>query len=104
MDEITNLREDLKDISKRLQQAETTLKVEDATRAERHQNMIERFERLENRLDTLEEQISTDMAEILRHISALQELATQGKTSLRTLWVIGGLVTGGLALLASWLK
>ncbi len=104
MDELSNLREDLKDISKRLQEAETTLKVEDATRAERHQNMIERFERLENSLDTLEEQISTDMAEILRHISALQELATQGKTSLRTLWVIGGLVTGGLALLASWLK
>lgn len=104
MGEIESLREDIKDISKRLQEAETTLKVEEATRSERHQSMIERFERLEARLDNLEEQMSNDMAEILRHINALQELATQGKTSLRTLWVIGGIVTGGLALLASWLR
>ena len=104
MDEISSIREDLKDISRRLQTAETTLKVEEATRAERHQSMIDRFERLESRLDTLEEQISNDMSEILKHINALQELATQRKTSLRTLWVIGGLVTGGLALLASWLR
>jgi len=104
MDDIGNLREDIRDISRRLQAAETTLKVEDATRAERHQSMLDRFERLEARLDTLETQISQDMSELLKHINALQELATQGKTSLRTLWVIGGLVTGGLALLASWLR
>jgi hypothetical protein len=44
------------------------------------------------------------MAEMLKHITALQELATQGKTSLRTLWILGGLVASGLALLASWLR
>jgi hypothetical protein len=104
MDDLHTLREDVKDISKRMQLAETALQVADATRAERHQNMIDRFERLENRLDILEGQISRDMAEMLKHITALQELATQGKTSLRTLWILGGLVASGLALLASWLR
>lgn len=104
MDDLASLKDDLKDISKRMQAAETSLLVADATRTERHQNMIDRFERLENRLDNLESQISADMAEMLKHITALQDLATQGKTSLRTLWILGGLVASGLALLASWLR
>jgi chromosome segregation ATPase len=104
MDEITEIKDDLKDINRRLQVAETTIQVAEATRTERHQNMIDRFERVEHRLDLLEEQITRDMKVLYEKIDALQELATQGKTSLKTLWIVGGLVTAGLALLASWLQ
>jgi DNA anti-recombination protein RmuC len=104
MEEINELKDDLKDINRRLQAAETTIQVAEATRTERHENMIDRFERVEHRLDMLEEQISRDMHVLYKKIDALQELATQGKTSLKTLWILGGLVTGGLALLASWLQ
>lgn len=104
MDELTELRDDIKDINRRLQAAETSIQVAEATRTERHQNMIDRFERVEQRLDLLEEQITRDMNVLYKKIDALQELATQGKTSLKTLWIVGGLVTAGLALLASWLQ
>jgi DNA anti-recombination protein RmuC len=104
MDDITEIKEDLKDLNRRLQSAETSIQVAEATRTERHQNMIDRFERVEQRLDLLEVQISKDMKILYDKIDALQELATQGKTSLKTLWIVGGLVTTGLALLASWLQ
>lgn len=104
MEDINEIREDLKDINRRLQVAETSIQVAEATRAERHQNMIDRFERVEQRLDLLEEQLTRDMNTLYKKIDALQELATQGKTSLKTLWIVGGLVTAALALLASWLQ
>lgn len=104
MEEITDIKEDIKELNRRLQAAETSIQVAEATRTERHQNMIDRFERVEHRLDLLEEQITRDMKVLYNKIDALQELATQGKTSLKTLWIVGGLVTTGLALLASWLQ
>jgi DNA-binding transcriptional regulator YbjK len=104
MDELTEIKDDIKDINRRLQAAETAIQVAEATRTERHENMIDRFERVEHRLDLLEEQITRDMNILYKKIDALQELATQGKTSLKTMWVVGGLVTAGLALLASWLQ
>lgn len=104
MDDLTELKDDVKDLSRRLQIAETSIQVAEATRSERHQNMIDRFERVEHRLDLLEEQLTRDMTVLYNKIDALQELATQGKTSLKTLWIVGGLVTAGLALLASWLQ
>lgn len=104
MEEINELKDDLKDINRRLQVAETSIQVAEATRTERHENMIDRFERVEHRLDALEEQITRDMHVLYKKIDALQELATQGKTSLKTLWIVGGLVAAGLALLASWLQ
>jgi DNA-binding transcriptional regulator YbjK len=99
-----DIKDDLKDINRRLQAAETAIQVSEVTRTERHQNMIDRFERVEQRLNLLEEQITRDMNILYKKLDALQELATQGKTSLKTLWVVGGLVTAGLALLASWLQ
>lgn len=104
MDELSEIKEDLKDLNRRLQTAETSIQVAEATRTERHQSMIDRFERVEQRLDLLEEQLTRDMQILYKKIDALQELATQGKTSLKTLWIVGGLVTAGLALLASWLQ
>jgi DNA anti-recombination protein RmuC len=104
MEEINELKDDLKDINRRLQAAETSIQVAEATRTERHENMIDRFERVEHRLDMLEEQITRDMNVLYKKIDALQELATQGKTSLKTLWIVGSLVAAGLALLASWLQ
>jgi hypothetical protein len=41
---------------------------------------------------------------LLSRITELQDLASQGKTSLKTLWVLGGMVAGALALLAAWFK
>jgi DNA-binding transcriptional regulator YbjK len=99
-----DIKDDLKDINRRLQAAETAIQVSEVTRTERHQNMIDRFERVEQRLNLLEEQITRDMNILYKKLDSLQELATQGKTSLKTLWVVGGLVTAGLALLASWLQ
>lgn len=104
MEDINELKDDVKDINRRLQSAETSIQVAEATRTERHQSMIDRFERVEQRLDLLEEQITRDMNILYKKIDALQNLATQGKTSLKTLWIVGGLVTAGLALLASWLQ
>lgn len=103
-DELSSLREELKDINKRLQQAETSIKVSDATRSERHTHMIEKIEKLDQRLTLLEEQLATDMNKLYAKIDALQDLAIQGKTSLKTLWVIGGIVSAGLAILAAWLQ
>jgi hypothetical protein len=48
--------------------------------------------------------MTKDMDLLLSRITELQELASQGKTSLKTLWVLGGMVAGGLALLAAWFK
>jgi hypothetical protein len=104
MDDLNDIKDDIKDLGRRLQVAETAIQVTEATRTERHQNMIDRFERVEQRLDMLEEQLTRDMRILYNKIDLLQELATQGKTSLKTLWVVGGLVTAGLALLASWLQ
>jgi chromosome segregation ATPase len=104
IDDITEIKDDLKDLNRRLQVAETSIQVAEATRTERHQNMIDRFERVEQRLDLLDQQLTKDMKTLYNKIDALQELATQGKTSLKTLWIVGGLVTTGLALLASWLQ
>jgi hypothetical protein len=47
LDELQYFKEELDDISKRLQTAESAILVADALRAERHQYMIDRFERLE---------------------------------------------------------
>ena len=44
------------------------------------------------------------MNRLYKKIDSLQELATQGKTSLKTLWIVGSIVAGGMALLASWLQ
>ncbi len=103
-DELSSLREELKDINKRLQQAETSIKVSDVTRTERHTHMIEKIERLDQRLNLLEEQLATDMDKLYKKIDALQNLALQGKTSLKTLWLIGGVVSAGLGILATWLQ
>ena len=104
MDDLTDLKKDVKDLGLRIQEADTAIQVAEATRTERHQNMIDRFERVEQRLDTFEEQLTSDMRVLYNKIDSLQELATQGKTSLKTLWIVGGLVAAGLALLASWLQ
>jgi hypothetical protein len=104
LDEIQYFKEELDDISKRLQTAESAILVADALRAERHQYMIDRFERLEVRISALESKMTKDMDLLLSRITELQDLASQGKTSLKTLWVLGGMVAGGLALLAAWFK
>jgi protein subunit release factor A len=104
MENLNSILEDLKDLNKRLQKAETFIEVSDATRVERHQSMLDRFERVDERLNALEKQICSDMEKLYLKIDALQELATQGKTSLRTLWILGSIVAGGMALLASWLE
>jgi predicted nucleic acid-binding Zn-ribbon protein len=104
MEDLNDLKDDIKDLGRRLQAAETSIQVAEATRSERHQNMIDRFERVEQRLNMLEEQLTRDMNILYNKIDLLQELATQGKTSLKTMWVVGGLVTAALGLLASWLQ
>ena len=104
MEEIQYIKREIDDISKRFQSAESAILVADALRAERHQYMIDRFERLEQRISTLESKIAKDMELLLSRITELQDLASQGKTSLKTLWVLGGMVAGALALLAAWFK
>jgi predicted nucleic acid-binding Zn-ribbon protein len=104
MTEVTELKEEIKDLSKRLQYAETSIKIAEVTRSERHQSMIDRFERVEDRLNQLDQQLSMDMNKLYKKIDSLQDLAIQGKTSLKTLWVVGSIVAGGMALLASWLQ
>ena len=104
MTEVSEIKEEVKDLAKRLQTAETSIKVGEVTRSERHQSMLDRFERVEDRLTQLDQQLSIDMDRLYKKIDSLQELATQGKTSLKTLWIVGSIVAGGMALLASWLQ
>jgi predicted nuclease with TOPRIM domain len=104
MGDLEDLKTEVKDIIKRLQSAETAIQVSEATRTERHSSMLDRFERVESRLTELENRLITDMNKLHTKIDDLQDLAVKGKVSLKTLWVVGAMVAGGLALLSSWLQ
>ena len=43
MTEVSEIKEEVKDLAKRLQTAETSIKVAEVTRSERHQSMLDRF-------------------------------------------------------------
>ena len=46
--------------------------------------------------------LDIDNSQLLTKIEELNSLANQGKTSLKTLWFIGGLAASILAFLATW--
>ena len=104
MDGLEEIKNDLRDINKRVQRAETSIEVSEAKRNERNAAILDRFERVESRLSELENRLIIDISRLHTKLDALQELANTGRVSLKTLWFLGAIAASVLALLSSWLQ
>jgi len=63
---------------------------------------MEKMEKLTSDIERLNNRFDVEMVSLLEKIDKLNDLAIQGKTSLRTLWFIGGLVAALGAAIATW--
>lgn len=107
MEALSDLKEEIRQLHERTQGTKTSVKVLEATSTERHASIIEKIEKLNsdiekvnNDIEKLSVKISSDIDTLAKHISELRSLALQGKTSLKTLWFLGGLIASAIALLS----
>lgn len=96
------MREEIKQLHERSQNTKTEVKVLQTKFDERHLALMEKMEKLTSDIERLNNRFDTEMVSLLEKIDKLNDLAIQGKTSLRTLWFIGGLVAALGAAIATW--
>lgn len=92
MEDLSILREEINQLHDRTQNTKSDLRVLQTKFDERNTAILEKIDRLE-----------TEMSLVLKKLNELNDLANSGKTSIRTLWFLGGLVAATLATLATWL-
>ena len=92
MEDLSILREEINQLHDRTQNTKSDLRVLQTKFDERNNAILEKIDRLE-----------TEMSLVLKKLNELNDLANSGKTSIRTLWFLGGLVAATLATLATWL-
>lgn len=80
--ELNRVQKDLDETYSKIESLKVTVATLDATHREQYTKIV----------STLE-QVNKDMKDLATSIKALESLATQGKTSLKTLLWIGGFVT-----------
>ena len=102
MEDLSSIREDIKQLHERSQNTKTEVRVLQTKFDERHLALMDKMEKLANDVERLNNRIDSEMASLLEKVDQLNELANQGKTSLRTLWFIGGLVAALGAAIATW--
>ncbi len=103
MEDLSNLREEIKQLHERSQNTKTEVRVLQTKFDERHIALMEKMEKITADMEKLTSRFDSEMSSLLEKIDQLNTLANQGKTSLRTLWFIGGLVAAIGAALATWL-
>lgn len=102
MEDLSSIREDIKQLHERSQNTKTEVRVLQTKFDERHLALMDKMEKLANDVERLNNRFDSEMASLLDKVDQLNELASQGKTSLRTLWFIGGLVAALGAAIATW--
>lgn len=102
MEDLSSMREEIKQLHERSQNTKTEVKVLQTKFDERHLALMEKMEKLTNDIERLNNRFDVEMVSLLEKIDKLNDLAIQGKTSLRTLWFIGGLVAALGAAIATW--
>lgn len=102
MEDLSSMREEIKQLHERSQNTKTEVKVLQTKFDERHLALMEKMEKLTSDIERLNNRFDTEMVSLLEKIDKLNDLAIQGKTSLRTLWFIGGLVAALGAAIATW--
>lgn len=89
----TTSRDEIMQLNNKLQDTKTELRVLQTKFDERNSVLIQKVSKLESEL-TL----------VLIKLSELNDLANSGRTSIKTLWFLGGVVTAGLAAIATWME
>jgi len=102
MEDLSSMREEIKQLHERSQNTKTEVKVLQTKFDERHLALMEKMEKLTSDIERLNNRFDVEMISLLEKIDKLNDLAIQGKTSLRTLWFIGGLVAALGAAIATW--
>ena len=102
MEDLSSMREEIKQLHERSQNTKTEVKVLQTKFDERHLALMEKMEKLTSDIERLNSRFDVEMISLLEKIDKLNDLAIQGKTSLRTLWFIGGLVAALGAAIATW--
>lgn len=92
MDEIstTHLEKDVNTLHERTQETKAQLSIHEAVCQERYENILSTIDKYDNKIKAIH-----------KEVLALKTLATQGKTSLRTLFFIGTIVAAIIATLAT---
>jgi len=88
---ISRLEKDVNTLHERTQETKTRLSTHEAVCEERYENILNTFASYEGKLD-----------EVHKEVLELKTLATQGKTSLRTLFFVGTMVAASIAALAAF--
>jgi len=102
MEDLSSMREEIKQLHERSQNTKTEVKVLQTKFDERHLALMEKMEKLTSDIERLNNRFDVEMVSLTEKIDKLNDLAIQGKTSLRTLWFIGGLVAALGAAIATW--
>jgi hypothetical protein len=102
MEDLSSIREEIRQLHERSQNTKTEVKVLQTKFDERHLALMEKMEKLANDVERLNNRFDSEMSSLLEKVDQLNNLANQGKTSLRTLWFIGGLVAAVGAAIATW--
>jgi prefoldin subunit 5 len=98
MEDISNIREEIKQLHERSQNTKTEVKVLQTKYDERVLVIMEKIEKLDSDVGRLNARFDS----VFEKIDQLSELATQGKTGLRTLWFVGALVAAIGGSIATW--
>ena len=87
--ELDQIQLDIDRLHERSQSNKSLISAHEAVCEERYNTIVTMFERFESRMDKMEQ-----------NLTEIREMATQGKTSLKTLLWIGGLTAGLISLLS----
>jgi len=86
--ELDKIQTDLDRLHERSQSNKSNITAHEAVCEERYNNIVEMFNRLDERIEKLES-----------NVAAIHEVATQGKTSLKTILWLGAMTAGVLSFL-----
>jgi chromosome segregation ATPase len=87
--ELDQIQLDIDRLHERSQSNKSLISAHEAVCEERYNTIVTMFERFESRMDKMEQKLNT-----------ISEMATQGKTSLKTLLWIGGVTAAFISLLS----
>lgn len=103
MEDLSSIRAEIKHLHGRSQSTKTEVKVLQTKFDERHVALMEKIEKINVDIEKLSTRFDNELTLILQKMEDLNTLATQGKTSLRTLWIIGGVAASAIAFIATWI-
>lgn len=96
------VRDDIKELQTKTASTYTDLKILESRSEDRHKVLLEKIENINNDVQKMSVRLDSELSRIITKMDDLNDLANQGKTSLKTLWFIGGLAASILAFLATW--